>query len=211
MLHLMNLVVRLRRELSDKSLFSEKTINFFICFLIYSFTGWVAETIYMSIYHGHLVKRGFLMCPMCTVYGIGSMLVVHTLNSIKPHPIMLFLCAAAATSIVELSAGILLSKLASKRLWDYSGNFANFKGYICLRNTIIWGVLSLILVYLIHPVLLRFIVLIQTKSRRIICYSAVIWLCVDISISIYSSLNGVNSLVLLSQLVARGIYFSWIP
>lgn len=207
----MNMVVKLRNELSGKSLLNEKLINLFICFILYSFTGWVAETIYMSIYHGHLVKRGFLIGPLCAVYGIGSVLVVYILNHIKSHPFLVFICAALITSVVELLAGLLLSILTSKRLWDYSGDFANFMGYICLRNSIIWGIMSLFLVYIIHPALLRFIALIPAKAREVICFSAVVWLSADISISVYSSLNGVNNLVWLSQVVSRGISFRWMP
>ncbi len=196
----MNLVVKLRNELSSKSLLNEKLINLIISFLIYSFTGWVVETIYMSIYHGHMVKRGFLLGPLCVVYGIGSIFVVYVLDHIRSHPFLLFICASTLTTVVELLAGLLLSKLGTRRLWDYSGDFGNFMGYICVRNTIIWGVMSLFLVYIIHPVILKFITAIPAKTREIICYSAIIYLTLDISISVYSSLNGVNNLVWISQI-----------
>ncbi len=37
----MNLVVKSRSELSGKTLLSERIINLFISFLVYSFTGWL--------------------------------------------------------------------------------------------------------------------------------------------------------------------------
>ncbi len=199
----MNLVVKSRSELSGKSLFSERIINLFICFLVYSFTGWLAETIYMSIYHGHIVKRGFLIGPLCAVYGLGSISVVYILNRIKAHPFLLFIGASLITSLVELFAGILLSQLMQKRLWDYSGNFGNIMGYICLRNTIIWGIMSLFLVYIIHPRLINFLWSIPVRTREKIFYSAFIFLFLDISISVYSSLQGVNNLVWITQVLFR--------
>ncbi|MDF2988877.1 MAG: putative rane protein [Eubacterium sp.] len=195
----MNLVVKLRNELSSKSLLNEKLVNLLLGFLIYSFTGWVVETIYMSIYHGHIVKRGFLLGPLCVVYGFGSIFVVYILNNIRSHPFLLFICASAITTVVELLAGLLLSKLLTRRLWDYSGDFGNFMGYICVRNTVIWGVMSLFLIYIIHPVILKLIAAIPVKSREIICYSAIICLSLDISISVFTSLNGVNNLVWISE------------
>ncbi len=199
----MNLVIKSRSGLSGKTLFSERILNLFISFLVYSFTGWVAETIYMSIYHGHIVKRGFLIGPLCAVYGAGSISVVYILNRVKSHPFLLFICASLMTSLVELIAGILLSHLIQKRLWDYSGNFGSIMGYICLRNTIIWGIMSLFLIYIIHPLLLRFISSIPVRTREKIFYSTFIFLFLDVSISIYSSLRGVNNMVWISQVFFR--------
>ncbi len=199
----MNLVVKSRSELSGKTLFSERITNLFICFLVYSFTGWLAETIYMSLYHGHIVKRGFLIGPLCAVYGVGSISVVYILNRIKSHPFLLFICASLMTSVVELFAGILLSQLIQKRLWDYSGNFGSIMGYICLRNTIMWGITSLFLIYIIHPKLLKFISSIPVSTREKIFYSAFVFLFLDVSISVYSSLQGVNNLVWISQVFFR--------
>ncbi len=195
----MNLVYKPRRELSEKSLLNEKVINLFLSFLMYSFVGWVAETIYMSIYHGHIVKRGFLLGPLCVVYGIASILVIYSLSSFKSRPFLLFLTASALTSFIELIAGIFLSFFIDKRLWDYSGNFCNIMGYICLRNTIIWGVMSLFLVYIIHPAALKLLAAVPAKAKELFCFSVFIFLFLDIGISIYAGLRGINNLVLISQ------------
>ncbi len=195
----MNLVFKPRSELSDKVLLNEKVINLFISFLMYSFVGWVTETIYMSIYHGHLVKRGFLIGPLCVVYGIASLLVIYSLNNIKSHPFLLFLSASVLTSLVELAAGLVLSNLVEKRLWDYSGNLGNFMGYICLRNTILWGVMSLFLVYVIHPTVLKIIAAVSAKVKELFCVCVFIFLFLDIGISIYAGLRGINNITLISQ------------
>lgn len=199
----MNLVVKSNSELSGKTFFSDKIINLFICFLIYSITGWLIETIYMSIYHGHIVKRGFLIGPLCAVYGVGSISVVYILNRIKSHPFLLFAGASLITSLVELLAGILLSQLIEKRLWDYSSNFGNIMGYVCLRNTIIWGIMSMFVIYIIHPKLLKFVWAIPVRIREKIFYSTFIYLFLDVSISVYSSLQGVNNLVWISEVFFR--------
>jgi len=206
----MNRVAKLKSQLSDKLLPVEKLVNLFICFLAYSFSGWLAETIYMSVYHGHIVKRGFLIGPVCAVYGIGSLLVVLILGHFKTHPFLLFLCAALLTSIVELLAGIFLSRF-DIRLWDYSGDFGNIMGFVCFRNTILWGIMSLFLIYIIHPVLGRVISAMSARLKEVVCYSAMACLALDICVSVYSSLHGVNNLALLSQVLARGISFRWMP
>jgi uncharacterized membrane protein len=39
-------------------------------FLIYSFFGWIYETLYCSAKAGHFVSRGFLIGPFIPIYGI---------------------------------------------------------------------------------------------------------------------------------------------
>ena len=55
-------------------------IKFILYFLIYSFLGWVCETIYCSILDRKFVNRGFLNGPVCPVYGFGALLVIALLN-----------------------------------------------------------------------------------------------------------------------------------
>lgn len=189
----------------NKSTYSNRIFNIFLCFFIYSFCGWVLETIYMSIYHGHIVKRGFLLGPLCGVYGIGTILVVYILSYIKAHRIILFLCSSLLIAILELIVGILLETLFNQHLWNYSEKFANFMGFICLQNTIIWGVLSLFVVYRIHPVVTKIINSIPIKTKKLICNWAFIYLSLDLSISIYTSLKGIDNLTWLSQVFIQKI------
>jgi len=175
-------------------------INILLYFFIYSFWGWAFETIYMSVYHGHIVKRGFLIGPLCGIYGIGTISIIYMLNRIKSHPFMLFLCSSVISSILELLTGIIFKTFFNQRLWDYSNKFANFKGYICLPNTIIWGILALFLVYVAHPAVKKTVDLIPARVRKIIFSSALIFFSFDLYISIYTSLNGINNIVWLTQL-----------
>ena len=41
-----------------------------LLFFIYSFLGWVCETVYCSVGSRHFVNRGFLNGPLCPVYGL---------------------------------------------------------------------------------------------------------------------------------------------
>jgi uncharacterized membrane protein len=183
----------------NNSICNNKILNIFLCFFIYSFCGWFIETTYMSIYHGHIIKRGFLIEPLCGIYGIGTILVVYLLSYIKSHRIILFFCCSLLTAMLELIVGILLQTLLNQRLWNYSEKFANFMGFICLQNTLIWGILSVFVVYIIHPVVTRIINSIPIKIKKPICNLAFICLSLDLTISIYTSLKGVDNLTWISQ------------
>jgi len=161
----------------------------------------------MSIYYGHIINRGFLIGPLCGVYGIGTILVLFVLTYIKPHPFFIFLYASLLTTIIELMAGIILEKLLNQRLWDYSDKAANFMGFICLQNAIIWGLLSIFVVYIIHPTLIKATVSIPIKKKEIICYAAFICLSFDICISIYSSLKGIDNIAWVSQLFYKRLTY----
>lgn len=165
--------------------------------------GWVIETVYLSIYHGHFVKRGFLIEPICVIYGIGTILVICILTRIKAHPILLFLSSSLIATFLELIVGALFNTLLNQRLWDYSAKFANFMGYICLSSTLVWGILSLFVVYIIHPIIIKFIDSIPIKIKETICYCSIVFLSLDISISIYTSLKGINNIMWLSQIFSE--------
>ncbi len=202
----MNIELKFKHADLIKSQYSEKLFNIFLYFLTYSFFGWIIETIYMTVYHGHLVKRGFLLGPICVVYGFASLSVVNILKHIKSHPVPLFIFATLLTSSVELFAGMVLDKAVHMRLWDYSNKFANYKGLICLQNSLLWGVLSLLLVYVFHPSLTKFVVSMSIRAKELLFYSSAICLSIDISISVYTSLNGISNIVWISQ-----VFMSRIP
>ena len=45
----------------------DKIIEYITYFFIYSFLGWILETIYAFLVHGHYVNRGFLISPFCPI------------------------------------------------------------------------------------------------------------------------------------------------
>ena len=64
----------------------DKIIEYIIYFFIYSFIGWLIETIYALFVHGYFVKRGFLFGPICPIYGFGAvLLLLATKKLYKSH------------------------------------------------------------------------------------------------------------------------------
>ena len=48
----------------------------YIClFFIYSFMGWIYETLYCTIKNGKWENRGFLFGPACPIYGTGAVAI----------------------------------------------------------------------------------------------------------------------------------------
>ena len=125
-----------------------------VYFLIYSMIGWALESIYRSICENKIVDSGFLNGPYCPIYGIGAVVIIYTINRfsiIKENLIILFLGSMVIFTIWELLVGILLEKIFKTKYWDYSQCKFNFKGRICLTNSIYWGILGILVIKFIHP------------------------------------------------------------
>lgn len=128
------------------------TILYFIAYLIiYSFAGWVLESVYKSIYQKKFVNSGFLRGPYCPIYGFGAIIMLLTLSFLKEKPILLFLASFFILSCWEYLVGLFLEKAFKTKYWDYSNLKFNIHGRVCLKNSIFWGILGLVFICVIHP------------------------------------------------------------
>lgn len=130
----------------------------FSYFMIYAFVGWIAEVIYHAVTLGKVINRGFLNGPICPVYGFGALTVFATLNLVSPGEPMVdmsgwlvFAIGMILATAVELIAGWALDAIFHARWWDYSDKPFNFRGYICLQFSIIWGAAIVLVVKVFHP------------------------------------------------------------
>ena len=124
---------------------------FFFWFLFYSLIGWFIEGFFNLFTKGTFIKNNFLRYPIKPMYGISSALIIF----IKPLiPLNLFLFIAfVLPTFIEYMTAYLLFHFFCLRYWDYSQCACHISGYICLRFSIYWFLLSLLLVYIIHPYL----------------------------------------------------------
>ena len=128
-------------------------------FLIYSFLGWVVEVVYQALEKGLVVNRGFLNGPVCPIYGfgvVGLFLLMDTVSTRNLQTLSLwkiFICGALLATLIELIGGWILDRSFHVRLWDYRDKPFNFRGYICLEFSIIWGLAIVFVVRNAHPVI----------------------------------------------------------
>ena len=121
-------------------------------FLIYSCTGWCLEVIFAAATTGQLVNRGFLNGPVCPIYGFGMIIVLFTLTPLQDSVLLLYIGGVILPSALELVGGWALYKLYHTRWWDYSDFPFNIGGYICLQFSLLWGVGTLVVMRIVHPV-----------------------------------------------------------
>ena len=152
-------------------------------FAIYAFLGWVVECSYVRVGSDHWVNRGFLHGPFIPVYGLGGMMTAFILRRISEHPVLLFLLSFLFLSFLEYVAGWALEHLFKTKWWDYSGKRWNIQGRVCLLNSIFWGILGLVVNYLIHPAITRFIGQLDIRAQTVFASIFLVYFAVDTAVS----------------------------
>ena len=125
-------------------------------FYIYSLLGWLVESTYCSLFakpKPHWINRGFLYGPFCPIYGFGALIVLLVLWPLRDLPLIVFIASIGLTSALEYITSVILEKLFHTRWWDYSTKRFNLAGRVCLKNSLMFGVMGLVLVYMIHPLI----------------------------------------------------------
>ena len=134
------------------------TLNFYtlgVIYLVYSFLGWVAETVIATIRGGRFANRGAAAGPFCFVYGTTAVLLAVGYADLRSQPVYLFFGCMLSATVVEWLTAKLLERLHHRRWWDYSGKKFNLNGYVCLQYSVLWGLLGAASVLWGNDILLR--------------------------------------------------------
>ncbi|MCO6523592.1 MAG: putative ABC transporter permease [Candidatus Schmidhempelia sp.] len=167
---------------------SEKFQQLVFYFFLYSFIGWVDEEIYCFIIDKQWVNRGFLLGPYCPIYGIGALIFIHLLEPFKKHFIALFVLGIFLCTLLEYVTSWGLEQLFDRRWWDYSQYRYNYQGRICLLNSLLFGVMGLLLVYIIHPLSSQLIYHLTKRQLMISSHLIIFIMVIDLGCSILSTL-----------------------
>lgn len=122
-------------------------------FFLYSFLGWIWESSFVSIREHRWVNRGFLHGPLLPIYGFGAVSILLFTLPVAQNPLLIFLMGMTGATLLEYITGYAMERMFHVRYWDYSMYRWNLNGYICLPASLCWGVFSLAMVKLIHPLL----------------------------------------------------------
>ncbi len=125
----------------------------FLYFIIYSFIGWSMEVICKLFEQKKFINRGFLIGPICPIYGYGVLLIIILIGRETKDILAVFLKAILVCSILEYFTSYFMEKLFKARWWDYSKRKYNINGRICLETMIPFGILGCLVVYIIHPLI----------------------------------------------------------
>ncbi len=173
-------------------------MELFVYTVLYAFVGWLIEVSFYVYKTKSFVNRGFLHGPFVPIYGL-SLVSLHLLLSFlfaSFTPVSwgilfsVFLLIIVIGTLLELIGGIVLFNLFETRWWDYSAEPLNYKGYICLPFSLIWGVLGTGGFFLIHvPFVIPFV---EGLSQRTLVFFTVSMggiLLIDLVFTVHSLWN----------------------
>lgn len=153
-------------------------------FFIYAFFGWCCETIYCSIGNKKVTNRGFLNGPICPIYGLGALAIILFFKDYTGDLAIIFTMGLIMTSSLEYATGAILEFLFHSTWWDYSNRRFNINGRICLKNSILFGIMSILLMKIIHPIVIIIVDSINPTFMYLIAIILIIYLFIDILITL---------------------------
>lgn len=113
-------------------------------FLVYSFLGWIFETIMAAIRQKKFVNKGLINLPFCMLYGMVAVFI--TVFGRELQGAWLYIGCVIIVVAFRGLAGGLIEKIFHERWWDYSNRRFNIGGYVCLTDALIWGIVAVIMV-----------------------------------------------------------------
>lgn len=128
---------------------------YFLLFIIYAFMGWCMEVIGKLIELKRFINRGFLIGPLCPIYGCGAILITFLLQKYIKDPIALFIMAIVICGVLEYLTSYVMEKVFHARWWDYSQRKYNINGRVCLNTIIPFGLLGMFIMYISNPFFLN--------------------------------------------------------
>ena len=129
-------------------------------FLIYSILGFLLETI-RSFFVNSKFTSGIMYGPWTPIYGLGIVLVILISNYLFSHlhlsrwveTLITFIVITLVLTLLEWIGGVLIEKIFHVVFRDYSKEAFSIGKYISLSKSLIWGVGSIIFIYVLKPLL----------------------------------------------------------
>ncbi len=119
--------------------------GFFYEYIFYFFNGGCREFYW----------RGGNFLPWINIYATGAMIIYGLTYKKRTNPLKVFFISFFACGILEYFSGLGMYIIGNgMRCWDYNKeilNFGNIDGFVCLRSVLVFGISSLILMYIVVP------------------------------------------------------------
>lgn len=141
---------------------------YILIFFIYAIAGWIMETTMISIRNKKFVNRGFLIGPVCPIYGYGVVLVSCLLKKYQDDMIITFFMSIIICGLLEYFTSYFMEKIFKARWWDYSAKKYNINGRICLETVVPFGILGCLVMYVLNPITFKYLNMLSNSMLNII-------------------------------------------
>ena len=164
-----------KKYINEDIKFDKITMISIICLMIViaGIFGFVYEFIFYYMNSGFktFYYRGGNFLPWINIYAIGAIFIYLLTYKYRENFIKVFLLSTIICGVLEYISGyVMYNFFDGFRCWDYNTeilNFGNIGGFICLRSVLFFGISSLLLIYVIVP-LIYYLASIMNKKLFII-------------------------------------------
>ena len=123
-------------------------------FCLYSFLGYLLEKIFAAVTGSrHQVRKCFLLLPLCPVYGLAMLAVLHLPADLTRGFFRLAFYGGLTATAVEYAVHFLYDRLLGVMFWDYSGTHMDLNRRVCVPFAVIWGPLTAFALRQVQPLL----------------------------------------------------------
>ncbi|MBR0403546.1 putative ABC transporter permease [Candidatus Saccharibacteria bacterium] len=126
--------------------------TWFLYYVFYSVAGYLLELTHLTNPKKAFENRGFLFGPYCPIYGLGAIIIIAATKEVSMNPIFTYFISMFVCTTLEYITSFLMEKIFNMRWWDYSKMPYNLNGRICLKNSLLFGIGGMVIVYMTQPV-----------------------------------------------------------
>lgn len=156
----------------------------FLIFITYSFGGWLMEVIISILERRKLVNRGFLVGPICPIYGAGAVILALVLNQ-NDSILEIFCVSFLGAAVLEYITSYTMEKLFRVRWWDYSQKPMNLNGRICLEGLVGFSIIGILSIKIFTPALQSLYMSLPTVVLYACSITILVALIADIALSLW--------------------------
>ena len=146
-------------------------------FVFFSIIGFISEVIYCSLNKRKSGKA--LYGPWCPLYGLGGLLIISVVSHVPENMFIIYLVSVLVASFTEYLVSVILEMIFDMKWWDYSFKKFNLNGRICLENSLLFGVLGILIFYFYLPLKVYMISICDPLLLKIIVYLLFTAMCID--------------------------------
>ena len=163
----------------------------FLWFLLYSFVGWLWETVLNKKKKKRFVDRGILNGPICPIYGFGALLAIYALPG-EHSVVAIFLSSGVLCCTLEYFTSWAIEKLFHMRLWDYSGKPFNINGRVYLNGFLFFAAGCTVVKLWVQPHIMNMLNAIDPRTITILAVALLVVLLADAAVTL-AGLTSLNS------------------
>lgn len=158
-------------------------------FYFYCFGGWCFESAFVSLKSRKWVNRGFMRGPFLPLYGSGATMMLVVSMPYRDNVFLTYIAGVIGATALEYVTGVVMEALFKVRYWDYSERLLNFQGRICLRSSLAWGFLTILMTRVIHHPVEQFVLSLPGRALNYLTVLLTIYIVADFTLSFKAALD----------------------